>query len=641
MYGRAFLSALLLYSILLPVRGQQPQPRPSKQSASKQQNPPRDDDQDVVRITTNLVQVDVVVTKDGKQVTDLKPEDFELFEDGHAQKITHFSYISNVPVPTAKVTSGPPSRDTNAPPVVPAVVRPHEVRRTVVLVVDDLGMSFESMGQTRQQLYKFLDEQLQPNDLVAIVRTGGEIGALQQFTTDRRLLHSAIEHLKWNPCSRTGRDVFAPMTPLSIDIVDLGPCGQSSHWTNLVSTFQSLRFVLQGMRDLAGRKSMVILSDDLPIENQVGTFGSQLQKIAELAIRASVVIYTVDTRGLQYTGLTAEDAFPSTSQTKGPIRIGPSPLPSIESLEQIKKIPAMRSAALRQGREGADLIARQTGGFLIYNSNDLGLPRVMDDQRGYYLIGYRPSDETFNRRFHHITVRVKNRELVVRTREGFYGVPESEARPLELTTGEQMNGALISPFGTSDIAVRLTTFFANDEKAGSILRSYLYLNARDLSFTNEPDGWRQATFDFSSIMFGDNGSLVSRQDQTAKLRLRGKTYDQALREGFVYSFDMPAKQYGVLQFRVAVRDPISGRIGTAGQFIEVPDLRKDRLVLSGIVIQDEANVRARSSLKEQTPVEDEDITNGPAVRRFRQGSTVTCATRCTTPTSTRPPICLY
>ena len=150
---------LILCSLLVPVGGQQPQqPPPPQQSASKQQNPPRDDDQDVVRITTNLVQVDVVVTKDGKQVTDLKPEDFELFEDGHPQKITHFSYISNVPG-TASSNAPAPSAKDKGTPIVPTPVHPHDVRRTVAFVVDDLGMSNESVAQTRRQLRKFVDEQ--------------------------------------------------------------------------------------------------------------------------------------------------------------------------------------------------------------------------------------------------------------------------------------------------------------------------------------------------------------------------------------------------------------------------------------------------------------------------------------------------
>src|SRR5947208_10277675 len=95
------------------------------------------------------------------------------------------------------------AKDKTAPSARRAI-HPNDTRRTVAFVVDDLGMSNESVVQARRQLRKFVDEQLQPNDLVAIIRTGGDVGALQQFTNDKRLLHSAIEHLKWNHCSRTG-----------------------------------------------------------------------------------------------------------------------------------------------------------------------------------------------------------------------------------------------------------------------------------------------------------------------------------------------------------------------------------------------------------------------------------------------------
>src|SRR5438876_8808583 len=180
MYGKALLSALLLSSLLLPIRGQQPQQSPRPSSSPTQQKPSSDEDQDVVRITTNLVQVDVVVTKDGKQVTDLKAEDFEVFEDGRPQKITTFSYISNVLSVPSNLTPAPrPPKVKFTTPVIPAVVVAHDVRRTVALVIDDLAMSFESVSHLKQQMRKFIDEQLQPNDLVAIIRTGGEVGALQ------------------------------------------------------------------------------------------------------------------------------------------------------------------------------------------------------------------------------------------------------------------------------------------------------------------------------------------------------------------------------------------------------------------------------------------------------------------------------
>jgi hypothetical protein len=221
-------------------------------------------------------------------------------------------------------------------------------------------------------------------------------------------------------------------------------------------------------------------------------------------------------------------------------------------------------------------MTRQTGGFLVHNSNDFGIDRVMDDQRGYYLIGFRPSEQTFNRRFHQIKARVKQKGLKLRTRAGFFGVTEDEARRPELASGDQMRLALMSPFGGSDINLRLTTFLANEASAGSLLRSFLYLDAHDLTFNEKSDGTHEATFALSSVVFGDNGKVLSRQDRRATLSLSQESYDRAQREGIVYGFDMPARKPGAFQFRIVVRDQASARMGAAGQFVEVPDLRRDR-----------------------------------------------------------------
>src|SRR6266542_686972 len=166
------LVAFLILSLLTSLVGQQPgtQTRPAPQQPipkqAQEQNPGRDDEQDIVRITSNLVQLDVVVTKDGKLVTDLTADDFEIFEDGHLQQITNFSYVSNIQTaPT--VASLPPNKSKSGPPVLPAVVRAQDIHRSIALVVDDMGISFQTMGQVRKQLRKFVDVEMQPNDLVA------------------------------------------------------------------------------------------------------------------------------------------------------------------------------------------------------------------------------------------------------------------------------------------------------------------------------------------------------------------------------------------------------------------------------------------------------------------------------------------
>jgi VWFA-related protein len=639
MIKNSLVTLLLLSLLVLPLHGQQPQKQqplppkwPGKESSLPPPPPPGDED-DVVRITTSLVQLDAVVIKDGKHVTDLKAEDFEIFEDGRAQTITNFSYISSVPAAAASpanIAATPPvknKKNKNGPPVLPAVVRPQDTRRTIAIVVDDLGLSLESMGPIKSQLRKFVDEQILPSDLVAIIRTGGEVGALQQFTTDKRLLYRAIERLRRNPCSRMGISVLPPV-------------GSGNNGTGLCSvesfhsTTQSLQFIVQGMRELPGRKSLVLLSDYMPSDtldlstlerllSRPGAFlfsnEAALKRVAELAIRASVVIYAVDTRGLQVTGQTAADNF--SAGGTGVLTVGTE---SIVSRSQA--LLSDRAHQLQDGRAGSDLIARETGGFLVRGSNDFGLQRVMRDQEGYYLIAYRPKGTSFDRRFHHIKARVKRPGLTVRTREGFFGATDEQTRPVERTNRDKMNIALMSPFGAVDIEVRLTALFANMPATGSLLRSLLYFQARDLTFTDEPDGWHQSTFNLSGIIFGDNGAVVNQVNETRTLRLQGKEYDRALRDGIVYQLDMPIKNPGAYQFRVAVRDAASSRIGTAGQFVEVPDL-KSALALSGITVSSGVAPDApkTNSASGTAPSADSQTTAdtpmaNPANRRFRQGS---------------------
>jgi len=100
---KASLALLLLLCVILPAPAQTP---------PQTQKPASDDKDEVVKITTNLVQVDAVVTKDGKPVTNLKPEDFEIFEDGKPQTITSFAYISTFPTPLH--SRRPPTRRPRA-----------------------------------------------------------------------------------------------------------------------------------------------------------------------------------------------------------------------------------------------------------------------------------------------------------------------------------------------------------------------------------------------------------------------------------------------------------------------------------------------------------------------------------------------
>jgi VWFA-related protein len=566
MTPKALFASMALLCLLMNVLAQtQGQPPPTPRATDQSQ-----DKDDVVRITTNLVQVDAVVTKDGKQIRDLKAEDFEIFQDGKKQTITSFTYISNVPRTTTSTPADAKVADRDKS--VPATpLKPGEPRRTIAIVVDDLGLSAESMSNVRRQLRKFVAEQIEPHDLVAIIRTGRDVGVLQQFTNDKRLLMSTVEQMRWNGCSRVGPSVLPPFNA-RFGFGGGRACGGATH------TFMSLRFVVEAMTDLPGRKSIMVLSDSMPIEDQSHEFNGvawgsidaanrayALRRIAEMAIRRSVVIYSIDTQGLQPTGVTAADSF------RGNVW---------EITHQMNQVVAERGRLLFDRRAGGDLIARQTGGFQVKNSNDLKLDRVLEDQSGYYLIGYRPSTETFNRRFHKITAKVKRSGMTLRTRNGFYGYPEEDdiRRP-----ESRMSKALRSPFGAQEIDVNLTSFFVNDSTAGSAIRSFLFMNPKDLSFETINDK-HEAKIEVLAVVFGQNGGPVSQIRNFGVVSLVEEEYRQALNNGIRIRFDMPAKRPGAFQVRAAARDVASSRIGAAGEFVLVPNLNDKRLALSGVVL---------------------------------------------------------
>ena len=642
---------------------------PPTQSATPPapQNPPvADDDEDVVRITTNLVQVDaVVVDKKGKQVTDLTADEFEIFEDKRPQKLTNFSYVLNETAPRTAEAANAPSRKpadkaSVPPPAPPRRLRPEEVRRTMALVVDDLGLSFESMAFVREALRRYVNEQMQPNDLVAIIRTSAGMGALQQFTSDKRQLHAAIDRVKWHMAGRGGISTFAPLQgSAQLGGASAGAEREAESRVRgaevltaeledfreeifAIGTLGALNFVVRGMRELPGRKSVLLLSDGFALYTDDRGRGRSdrvllaLRRLTDLANRASVVVYSIDARGLLVPGFSAADDVS-----------GLTP-------QQMEDAFRERSSHIFDTQSGLDYLSQQTGGFLIKNNNDLtgGIRRVVEDQKGYYLLGYRPDSATFDRRFHRISVKVKRPGLKVRTRTGFYGIRDEETRPMRRTRDEQLLAAITSPFASPDVSLRLTAFFGNTAGEGSFMRSMLHLDGQDVKFNREPDGRYKAVLDVVAVTFGDNGRIIESLDRIHTLTLPEAAYRRVLRNGITYNLNVPIKKSGAYQLRMAVRDTATARTGSASQFIEVPDLKKNRLTLSGLIltgaelhatkagatdattsvattpasapVATEANAQTPSSDAAVAAATDEpDTLASPAVRRFRQHTGLT------------------
>lgn len=585
----------------------------------------------VFRVTTTLVQVDAVVTDaKGKQVTDLSPSDFEVRVDGKLQPISKFSYIRLAPEATG-VPKPPAKRSAGQPPIAPPprLLR-EQVRSAILLVVDDLGLSFESTALVRGALKKFVNEQLEPDQVAAIYQTGRSSGIFQQFTSDKRLLLAAIERLRWNPLSRAGTDAI-PVITRDTDTTapyqklfaqdDLEPTSavqtqkptegmtasrqrflqgdreafgedQSQNYT--VGTLASLNEILKALHGLPGRKSLILFSDGIDLSPGLGSDDQQLtaavRNLVEHANRSGTVIHAIDARGLQTLALTAAD---------NPDLAGATPTP--EGVQAtLQNVRNNRSSDLLATQTGLEYIAKMTGGLAFLNNNDMNwaLERVMEDQRGYYLLGFQPDSNTFRPKpggnYHSIRVRLTRKGLNVRSRTGFFGTTDEAMQPSYATPGSQLRAALLSPFAATGIGVRVTPVYLNSTPKGPLVRNLVYLDPKDLSFATGPDGKRSASLQLLAVAAGADNRILGSADAMTLVAIPPEKFDQALRDGLLLVLEVQVKLPGAYQIRVALRDTASSKTGSAGQYLEIPNLKKGRLTLSSVLV-DEAGEASESS----------------------------------------------
>ncbi len=571
-------------------------------------------DESPVKISTNLIQLDVTVTdRNGKVVTGMEMPDFEVFENGEKQKVTNLSFVSKTKGGAAVSANDGSVNDSGK---TQGLLTSNQVRRTIAIVVDDLNLSFASVYYTRRALRRFVDTQMEPNDLVAIIRTGGSVGALQQFTSDKRLLYAAIEKIRWNPLGNGGVDSLTSVGQNAKEITErfatesdyvASKSGNDSSNRKTILTrpnitdvkatdydqtralndlsaaiyaqaaLGTIKYIVSGMNELPGRKMMMLFSDGFAIRSDANKSRSSmvyqyLQDLVDFTNRSSVVVYTFDTRGLQTSALTASD----------------STYEIIDGHREAKQL--VRLNDFRSNQDGLAYYAGQTGGKALLNSNDLngGIQRALEEQSGYYLIGYMPDADAFDpakRRFNKLEVKVTRPGLNVSYRSGFFNTNTAEVINSTISTETQMAKALTSPFVLSEITLSMNALYADDPKDGAYIRSFLHIDANDLKFSEDADGWKKAAFEVTAVTFGDNGTAIENVDSSYTIRTKGATYDAMLKKGFVYVLIMPVKKPGVYQYRVALRDTGSGKIGSASQVVEVPDLTKNKLSISSVAVE--------------------------------------------------------
>ncbi|MBP7476568.1 MAG: hypothetical protein KA810_15060, partial [Pyrinomonadaceae bacterium] len=175
----------------------------------------------------------------------------------------------------------------------------------------------------------------------------------------------------------------------------------------------------------------------------------------------------------------------------------------------------------------------------------------------------------------------------------------------------------------NEIAVRMNAIFAGDEKQGAFVRSFINVDAATLTFTKDTTGkFYSTSFDIVAITFGDNGKILDERSKNFTITLDQPQYEKFQERGLVTTFSLPIKNPGGYQVRLALRDVASDRVGSANQYVEIPNLKKDKLAVSGMVLENVSTsiwnrvrlMPASESSGEADPQWD------TAVRQFRRNS---------------------
>jgi VWFA-related protein len=304
-----------------------------------------------------LLQVDVVVVdRHGAPVTDLKAADFDVAEKGAHPAIVDCQFVSAAEAP-----------------------------RTTTFVVDDLALSIRSVSAVREALSQFVDGQMRPGDQATVARTYGGYSRADTFpppSGDRKTLHDAIDGLRYNGLA-AGGGAHVAAANVREEILAYG-------------SLRGLAKVVADLSPLPGRKSLILFSEGIdPLSGRFVDVAMRdaLDAIVEAANRASIVIYTLDARGV------------------------PSSFGSAWW-------PAQRQAE----HAGLLFLAEETGGIFIRNTDvPAAVARMIDAERGHYVLRYR-SAAPERGQGHPIDVQVKRAGLKGRARNAVFAEGPAAAK---------------------------------------------------------------------------------------------------------------------------------------------------------------------------------------------------------------------
>jgi VWFA-related protein len=411
--------------------------------------------QQTIRTTVEEVLLDLIVRdKKGKPVTDLEPGDLAVFDNGVKQTLIGFRLVNG------SEAIGASGAKTALDPL-----------RQVRLVT----LAFEAMTEPSQRklaraaALDLIHGAQGTNVFYAVVVINTKLIVLQQFTMDKAALAKAIERateglggpgmaseseaieaeLKRNLSNQNGAvqdsDVRAAASATASQTVSNGSEALQAKLAAIMLdmlrmdsavatqgarlTLSALRSLVEGQRQLPGRKSIVYFTWGMYLSPELDV---PFRNLVSTANRSNVTFYSVDTRGVMVGAQTAA----ARAQLAGAARASATTVTSTTSAvtkDQIMSSDNAETSARSDVQEAVRNLADSTGGFLIGDSNDLRVPlrHVNEEIASYYEVSYNPAIQNYDGSFRKVSVSTGRKDLVIHTRNGYIALP-LEARGTSL-----------------------------------------------------------------------------------------------------------------------------------------------------------------------------------------------------------------
>jgi VWFA-related protein len=547
----------------------------TQQSAAASQAP-------AIKLRVNLVQVKVVVRDEkGRVVKGLKPEDFQVYDQGKLQMISTFS----VETPeTLRLRAEAAARTQQATVAAAPVEKRGIPQRYVALVMDDVHLETWDVLAVRAGTQKLI-ESMHANDRIGIFSTSGEMK--QEFTSDRTALSATMKSLASRPVvGKVNQGNICPavnyymadqvinhndkdvLQVLRVEVLncqfrnDPKMAGAAEGIAESLlrheltagnadneATYRHVEEALRSLSTKPGERVMILVSPGFLL----ASLYAEETGLIEKANRAGIVINSADARGLFSPAAAAHDISRPSSDTQ----VTSDYLSDYRIQAQIDADSVLRD------------VAESTGGTFFHNSNDLGggLQQLGAAPEASYLLGYSPFDAKPDGKFHLIKVVLPgHKNYAVQARHGYYA-PTKPAEPEEKARDE-IDAAVYSQDEIADMPLEIRTKYEKSDKGTTELNVTSRLGVKDVAFRKE-GGMNCNKLTVTTVIFDENGEYVGGEQKVLDLRLEDDKFALVSRYGLQIQTKFALKP-GSYTVREVVREAEGSQMAAKTGEVEIP-----------------------------------------------------------------------